>query len=445
MYIKSMISNLKIFLSNNKVFNAMILVSMGSVVSTFISYYYNFYVQSLFPSYSDYGDFILIVTFLSIILLAPSSVSTSLSILVTELKVKNSFKELTKLYLRMNLLFAGIGLLLGLFFYLLIKEISISFNIANIDSFRLFPIILFLAVATIPVNSYLYGLLKFKSFVFNALFTIFIKLLFLIIFYKLGFGFSSIFYGFIVSYILNFIFGNIFLIKSLDFVLENAVIKGLTKKVLFFSLPLFFILTGNGMLTQIDFLVIKSKFSSELSGQYALLLNIGKIFFFGSFIFLGAMGSQITEAYNKKERYFNILFFYLKIVSSVVFVGLLFLGIFPNYFLDFFVYLSSHIGLSLASLNFYYSVLDLIPIYSVFIGLVIFINFLVLFLIATSTTRIYLAFIISLFIQFLSIKLLATNLFTSIICNIITASILLTYLIMEVYKKYESFDNSTRL
>lgn len=440
-----MINKLIVYLKKDQIVNAMILVSFGSVISTFVSYYFNFYIQSIFPSFSDYSDFVFMITFLAILLLVPAAISSSLSLLVTELKVKNKFKELTMLYLRMNLLFGSLGLLLGGLTYILRDQISYNFNINNSYIIPAISIITFLSIVSTPCGSYLYGLLRFKSFVFLSLFSMISKLFAVITFFHLGFGFISIPYGLIVSYVLSLVLGNFFLIKSLDFEFKGVLVRGLTKQVLFFSLPLFFIFTGNGMLTQVDFLVIKSKFLSEVSGQYALLINIGKMFLFGSFIFLGAMSSQITEAYNKKEGYFKILFFYAKILLVIVFCGLCALGIFPKQFLGIFIYISSHLGLSLSSLNLYYSVVDLIPLYTVFISLVIIINFLVLFLVATSTTRIYASFIFTVLLQFLSIKYFSFDLYSAIICNIITASILLFYLLFEVYKKYEGINNSSRL
>jgi O-antigen/teichoic acid export membrane protein len=252
-------------------------------------------------------------------------------------------------------------------------------------------------------------------------------------------------YGLILSSVSLILVGNILLLSSFDKEYKNSDITGLTKRVLFFSLPIFFIATGNGLITQVDFLLIKSKLAPELSGQYGLLVNIGKIFYFSSIIFLGAMSPQITEAYNKRNGYFKILFFYLKIIIALIVGGLAVFGLFPKWFLDVFVFLSSKLGLNLTSLNLYYQITDLIPSYSIFISLVILINFLVLFLIATATTRIYIGFILGTLIQFLLIYTYSTDLYSVINCNIISASVLLGYLLYETYKKYESFHNSSSL
>ena len=129
---------------NNKIISGMFFVTLGSIISTFLSYYFNFYVQSLFPDLSDYSNYVFIVTFLSISILAPSAVGSSLSLLVTELNVKNETKKLTKLYLNMNLVFGVIGLLFLAICLILNKEISSVFKIDNPFYVQLLGLLLFL-------------------------------------------------------------------------------------------------------------------------------------------------------------------------------------------------------------------------------------------------------------------------------------------------------------
>lgn len=429
----------------NSTISGMLLVTFGSIISTFFSYYFNFYIQSIFPNLTDYGNFVFVLTFLTLTQLIPLSISSSLSLLVTELKVKNEFKKLTMLYLRMNLLFGFIGGLVSLFTLFFSNQISSIFKVGDVFYIQLMAILIFISTLSIPVTSYLYGLLRFKSHTSLIVMISILKLVFVYFFYISGFGFLSVLYGLILSSVSLIVVGNFLLLSSFDKDYRASDITGLAKKVLFFSLPIFFISTGNGLITQIDFLLIKSKFAAELSGQYGLLVNIGKIFYFSSIIFLGAMSPQITEAYNKRDGYFKIFFFYLKIVLALIAGGLIVFGLFPKSFLDIFVFLSSKIGLNLNSLNLYFQVSELIPSYAVFITLVILINFLVLFLIATSTTRIYIGFILSTLLQILLIYFYSSDLYSVINCNIISASVLLGYLFFETYKKYESFHNSSSL
>jgi hypothetical protein len=208
---------------------------------------------------------------------------------------------------------------------------------------------------------------------------------------------------------------------------------------------MFFILTGTAVLNQIDFIILKGKLASDISGMYGYLTNFGKIFYFGSLIFCGAMAPQITESYNKKENYFKILFFYLKIVLSIVLSGLVVLVFFTRQFLDLFILITSNLGLRLSSLVKFYDVIDYIPLYSVFISIYILINFLVIFLIATSYFKIYFSFIISILLQAILIFTLSNDIYTTIVINILVSSFLLVYLIYETFKGLSNFNHSSRL
>jgi O-antigen/teichoic acid export membrane protein len=212
-----------------------------------------------------------------------------------------------------------------------------------------------------------------------------------------------------------------------------------------FSLPLFFIITGTSILNQLDIIFLKTRLSTELSGMYGYLNNFGKIFYFGSFLFIGAMAPQITESFNKRENYFKIFLFYFKIVFSTVSLGLIVLIFFAKEFLDLFIFFSAYIGLKQSSLANFYAILEYIPLYSIFISVYVFVNFLVIFLIAVSAFRIYIAFLLAVLMQGLLIFVFANDIYTAIYCNLFVSSLLLIYLIYEIYKKYISFNNSSNL
>jgi len=444
MYIKSMVGKLRNLLKN-PIFSGLFFVSFGNVATSFLSYYFNFLIQSLFPGFADFGDFVFILTFLGLSMIIPGSVLGTLNIIVTELKVKNEYAKLTLLYIRMIVLFSLIGLAIGTFILITSSQIAEIFKIQNVFYVQLLGVLVFLSTAGSPLNSFLYGLLKFKSYSVTIFCGALFKIMFTLFFYNLGYGFVSILYGFILSYISGFILGNLFLITHFDTKYKIANISDYTKRLILFSLPMFFIITGSAVLNQLDFMIIKNKFDVLSSGIYGYLTNFGKIFYFGSLIFCGAMAPQVTEALNKKENYFKILFFYLKLVLTVVIVGLVLMGVFTKQFLDFFIFITSNLGLKIDSLMMFYQVIEYIPLYTVFIGIYIIINFLIIFLIATSTYKIYASFIVSVILQAVLIFVFAYDIYTTIYCNIIVSSILLCYLIYEIYKGYVNFSNSSNL
>lgn len=432
-------------LIKNPIFTGLFIVSSANIIGTFLSYYFNFLTQSLFPNFQDFGDFIFIITFLTVVMLVPNSVSGTLNLIVTELKVKNEFAKLTLLYIRMLVLFSLVGLTIGFFIFVTAQQLSEVFNIRNIFYIQLLGVLVFLTTANTPLISFLYGLLKFKSYSVVIVGNSLIKILFTLYFYNSGYGFSSILYGFILGTFLSFIIGNILLISSFDPRYKFNNVSEYTKRIILFSLPMFFIGIGSSFLGQLDFLIVKSKFDSLVSGMYGYLVNLGKIFYFGSLIFCGAMAPQITESFNKKENYFKIMFFYLKIVGFFVGSGFIVLAVFTKQFLDFFVFISSYIGLKSDSLSYFYYVIEYIPLYTIFIAIYILINFFTIFLVATSTLKIYVSYVVAVALQSVLIFTYANDINTTIYCNILVSSLFLVYLIYEIYKRHASFNNSSNL
>jgi len=432
-------------LIKNPIFTGLFFVSFGNIVGSFLSYYFNFLIQSLFPDFIDFGDFVFILTFLTLSQVIPGSVSGTLNLIVTELKVKNEFAKLTLLYIRMLVLFSLVGLIIGLFVFVTANQISETFQISNVLYIQLLAVLIFTSTASIPNMSFIYGLLKFKSFSLIAISASLLKILFTLYFYNLGFGFLSILYGFISGSIVVFVLGILLLVSHFDPKYKLTNVSDYTKKLILFSVPMFFILTGSSILNQIDFIIIKNKLDASVAGMYGYLGNFGKIFYFGSLIFVGAMAPQITEALNKRENYFKILFFYLKLVLIFVSGGVVALGIFTKQFLDLFVFISSYLGLKLSALVKFYEVMEYIPYYTMFIAVYILINFFVIFMIAVSSFKIYVSFIISVITQGLLIFTLANDIYTTIYCNLFVSAALLIYLIYEIYQRYLNFNNSSDL
>jgi hypothetical protein len=64
----------------------MFLVTFASVVSSFLAYYLNFYVQSIFINVDDFANYSLFITFIGLISIIPNTVSTSIIMTVNEFK-----------------------------------------------------------------------------------------------------------------------------------------------------------------------------------------------------------------------------------------------------------------------------------------------------------------------------------------------------------------------
>lgn len=418
----------------------MFLVTFASIISSFLSYYLNFYVQSLLVNVTDFANFSLFITFIGLLIMIPNTLSTSIIMIVTELRSQDKFSELFDLFKKLMGIFFLISLILFLLVYKFQENLGQLFKVDLLNFFYFSGFYVLILILTIPVLAFIYGMMKFKSYSVITTGTILVKILGISFFFSKGYGFYSIFYGFICSAAFCLITGIIVLLLNFERPKIKISSKTLIGRIFLFSIPLLFISLGKDMITYLDFLIIKSKLDSLISGDYSLLINIGKIFLFGSLIILGVMMPQIADSYNRKENYFKKFKIYLYLELAIVFVGLLCFGIFPKYIVDLLIFISKYLGLSASSLSSYYNVVGILPYYSLFISLVVLINLFSIFLIAIQKLYIFIGFIITLLLQGLSIYFLGSNILNVIICNIICASLLLGFLVLTAYKQYESFD-----
>jgi O-antigen/teichoic acid export membrane protein len=304
---------------------------------------------------------------------------------------------------------------------------------------------LLILVLIIPIQAFIYGLMKFKSHSFLITSTVLVKLLSLGYFYSKGFGFSSIFYGFIASGIYYLVCGLLILFLNLEKNGQKISSKSAITKVFYFSVPILFISLGKELITYLDFLIVKSKFDSIISGNYALLLNIGKVFLFGSLLILGVMLPQISESFNKKENYFKKFKIYLYLELFIVGVGVVLFAVFPKLVIDLLLAISRLVGLNASSLESYYLIVDILPLYSIFISLVVLVNVFTIFLISIKKLNIFVYYILSLLLQGLLIYFASSSIQNVIFYNIICSGSLLGFLVYTTYKEYETFNHHSNL
>lgn len=441
-----MIQKLKeVIVTNKKLFSDMVLISLASVASSFLSYYLNFYVQSLYTDVIDFKNFTIFITFLSLIILIPNTFGTSIIIQVTELTTLKKTSQLFDLFWKLLGIFLLIGLIVLLIVNYFSKNLEFLFQVNVNNFFNLTSWYLLLMIIGIPIQAFIYGMMKFKAHVFLIISTIVVKIVGISYFFSLGYGFYAVFYGFIISGLYSIIFGLVSIFINLNLRVEKISSKDLIKKIFLFSVPILFISLGRDLLTYLDFLVVSSRFTQIEASKYALLMNLGKIFLFGSLIILGVMMPQIIDSFNRGENYFKKFKLYLFMETFIVTIGLIIFSVFPKYVIDGLILLTSFLGLSSGSLNSYYDVLSYLPLYSFFIALLVMINLFTIFLISIKRLSIFIFYIVTVLLQFLGASFFAKNIEQVIFCNIICSGLLLLYLIYVTQKKYEDFNNNSSL
>jgi hypothetical protein len=154
---------------------------------------------------------------------------------------------------------------------------------------------------------------------------------------------------------------------------------------------------------------------------------------------------QISESFNKKENYFKKFKIYLYLELFIVGVGVVLFAVFPKLVIDLLLAISRLVGLNASSLESYYLIVDILPLYSIFISLVVLVNVFTIFLISIKKLNIFVYYILSLLLQGLLIYFASSSIQNVIFYNIICSGSLLGFLVYTTYKEYETFNHHSNL
>jgi O-antigen/teichoic acid export membrane protein len=155
-------------------------------------------------------------------------------------------------------------------------------------------------------------------------------------------------------------------------------------------------------------------------------VTVSKVLLFGAGTVAIVMFPQISELYAKGENYVKRLKIFFTLQLVLVTGGILFFTLFAEL-----------ITRIMFGEKFMPSV-EYIPLFTVFIGLYVLINFMILFFLAIGKTKVFLLQIPAVILQFILITLFHNNLYEVIKINIFVALLLLVG-ILFYYWKYVGF------
>jgi len=278
---------------------------------------------------------------------------------------------------------------------------------------------------TIPA-SLLQGLLRFKAF---ALFTItssFLRFALPLIAILIGYKVGGVFFGMTLGSLLSY-FISVLLLKKNFTTYEKQSLGTYYKQLLVFSAPVLFMNMGMMVLNNIDVILVKKFFAESTAGYYAGVVTAGKVLLFGASTVVISMYPQMSEAFYAKRNIFAIFRKYLALQLLTVIAGVAVFSLFPELIL----------GILFPK---FLPVADLLPKFSVFMGLYVMINFLIMFFLAVEKTKIYVLQIAAAVLQFILLNTYHKSLLEVINVDILVAALLLVAL--SIYG-YVSFNNSS--
>jgi len=406
------------------------IVTVGIFTASVFSYLLQFILGRLL-TVADYGTFNALLAFASIAGVPAMVVSTSLIKLASELKAKNRFDQLTQLYWKLSFFALVFAVLISAFFASFHQPIADFFNIQNADLFYYFGPFLGLTYLLIVPAAYLQGLLRFKAYaLYNVLGGLF-RFVFPVILVIVGLGLPGVFMGIAMSVVLMYALST--LLTSRNFIDYNKEsLQVFYKKIVMFGLPVLLVNLGMILMNNMDIILVKKYFDELSAGYYAGTVTVSKVLLFGAGTVVVVMFPQISEAYSKGEDYTGKLKKFLALQLLLVVGGVVVFTLLPGL-----------IAGVMFGEKFLPSV-PYIPLFSLFVGVYVLINFMVMFLLAINKTKVALLQIPAVIAQYILIYYFHDSLTDVIKINLFVAVFLLVTILLY-YVKHAGFHNRSRV
>ena len=413
-----------------KILTNTFLVTLSFFVGNVFSYLLHIFLGRGL-SVSEYAEFSVLLSLFNIFSVPATALSTTLTKQSSEFNAAGKKEEYTSLFsmvIKYEIVFGLIFVILTLFFN---KFILSYLNLNNFYSLLFFSIYVALTLFTVAPVSYLQGFSLFKEFSFLNLINALLRLLLPIIFVLLGFKVSGAYIGLSASS-LFVIFFSFFLLKKFFVSFKALSLKPYMKQ--FGKLFLASVLSSLGLvlLSNSDVVLVKHYFSSELSGLYASVVVVGKVFLFGAGTISVVMFTQVTDIYTKKGDVKKV---FMSFLSIIILVSLLLL---PVFFLFPSVLIRTLFGLRFIEAS------TLLPLFTIFVLFFVLDQFFVMFFLAVNKKRVSLLVLGTALFQYVLITVFHSSLKAVIVANIVS-SLALFVIMLLYFVNYVSFSNSSGL
>ncbi len=411
-----------------------VLVSVSVVFASVMAYILQFFLGRNL-SIEDYGNFGALLS-MSYLIGVPASVfGLSLTKLISELYASKPeilphfFKSMRNLSIMLGLvlfliLFAFSGILNQ---NLKINDIGLVLIFAFASSFSFFSLI---------PTSFLQGIQRFRGYsIYIILYGAF-RAIFPILLVILGYKLFGVFIGMALAAVVGFAYSYIHLkdlFKSSGSlqIEEKNFINGFTKKLFYFALPVLLVNLGMMFTNNIDVLMVKTHFDPTSAGLYVGLVTVGKVLLFGASTVITVMFPILTAEYTRKTLTLSkfLTFFGLQVV--VVLCGMAMFNFLPK------LIVSVMFGAK------YLPIVEYLPHFSIFVGLYVLVNFMILFFLSISRTKVFLIQIPFALLQLYLLNKYNDSVNTYININIAVTAGLLAVLFVYGYIQYLSWKKIT--
>ncbi len=393
------------------VISGSLIVTVGLFISNIFSYVLQLFLgRSL--SIMEYGEFSSLLSLTYILFIPLNAVSVSLVKLTSELKSNDDNKAIGSLFFRLSRTMIIVGLVVSLL-VVLVKAFLASY--LNLDSsFLLYFFAAYLCSSFLVIvpGAYLQGLLKFKQFSFYVSFSSFVRFFFPFLLILLGFGIRGVFLGMSLAAVLVFVISCLLLKKDLS---DKGEINEVSyyAKIITFGFPALLVGIGLTLLNNVDVILVKHFFSGQDAGIYSAVVTVGKVILFGAGAVAVVMFPQISALHSKGSPYISVFKKFAVLQIGIIVASVLVFILFPEAIIK------------ILFGNKFILATSLLPLFSIFMGLYVLIQFLSIFFLAVNKTYIYVVQILTVLLQVVTISAAHSSLRQIININIIVSLVLL--------------------
>ena len=397
-----------------------ILVTLALIVNAAFSYLLQLYLGRRL-SIEDYGTFNALLSLFYIFSVPASVLGLSLVKISSDLVGENKYAELTKLFWDLSKKVVIFGLFIVLFLYLFSTNLAQYFNISDPRLFAFLGLYVLGSLLVVPPQSYLRGLLMFNKFAVYAVVSGALRLTVPVAFVYLGYRVGGVYAGLFVALVLTYLFA-VVQMKDKFKKVDGVQVNKFYKNILRFSLPVLLMHLGLVSLTNLDVVLVKKYLSGVDAGYYAGVVTLGKIILFGAGSVSMVMFPEISALKSAGKEYMSRFKFFVILQLGVLAAGVIVYTFLPRF-----------ITMVFFGEQFINSV-QYLPLFSIFIALYVFSNFMVQFFLAIDKTIVFVFLLLPITVQFVLLSINHKNLYQVINANIVATLILLVSLLIYLYK-----------
>ncbi len=401
---------------SNPIFSGVFVVTIGSFIGSAFSYLLQVFLGRLLPL-EDYGTFNTLLSLSTILGVLGGAFSNSVIKKVSALKAECKFDTLTLLFWKLSFYCLLFGGLFALLLIALKSNFAQFFNISNSQVLVSFSFLMGLTFLGSLPRSYLQGLLRFKALAFWGVFAAFVRLIFPLAAVYANFGLSGVFTGMVLGAILSFVLAIFLLNKNFQKCEVSQELSQHYKQIINFVGPLIFIQVGLTLMNNMDVILVKRLFDPESAGIYAGVVTVGKVLLFGAGSVSTIMFPVVAEAFSAGQDYKKSLKKFLPLQLLMVVGSSLLFVLFPKF-----------ITVLMFGERFLPAV-QYVPMFTVFIGAYILVNFFILYFMAIEKFSATYILVLGAVLQATLIWKFATSLEAVVLINALVTSVVLVVLV----------------